>query len=134
MSNDPTPHAVWPEMTPTRGLCVDDSDRQTLSTAVDAAVDYRGDVKITLRSTGAAITGFVFDRVTADDPASGQVRLLPADGGERVTVPLDDIAALEFTGADAAEGRSFHTWVKKYIEKKRAGEPANIEAMPIEDD
>ena len=33
-----------------------------------------------------------------------------------------DIARLEFTGRDTAAGKSFETWVKKYREKKAAGE------------
>ena len=33
-----------------------------------------------------------------------------------------DIAQLAFTGKDTAAGKSFETWVKKYQEKKAAGE------------
>lgn len=119
---------------PQRGLRFDDSDLERLRAAIEAAVNYRGDVMITRRSTGSAIAGFVFDCLDAADPGFSIVRLLPADGEERMTIPLGDITALEFTGADAAEGRSFQTWVKKYIQKKRAGEPANIEVAPIDEE
>ena len=37
--------------------------------------------------------------------------------------PTDaDIAALAFTGRDTAAGRSWEAWMKKYAEKKAAGE------------
>ena len=40
-----------------------------------------------------------------------------------------DVASLAFTGRDAAEGKSFETWVRKYREKKAAGEK-NIRLEP----
>ncbi|MDY7110296.1 MAG: hypothetical protein SYC29_16830 [Planctomycetota bacterium] len=134
MSDDSSRPAASPGTPPRRGLRFDDSDPPRLRAAIHAAVEYRGDVTITRHSTGLTIAGFVFDCSAADDDGSALVRLLPADGGARIAVPLDDITALDFTGADAAEGKSFHAWVKKYIEKKRAGEPANIEAAPLDDD
>jgi hypothetical protein len=134
MSSDPTPEAASPSIAPQRGLRFDDSDPPRLRAAIDAAVNYRGDVTITRRSTGSAITGFVFDCLAAENEGFSLIRLLPADGGERMAIPLGDITAVEFTGADAAEGRSFQTWVKKYVQKKLAGEPASIESTPIDDD
>jgi hypothetical protein len=44
-------------------------------------------------------------------------------------VSYADIARLEFTGRDTAAGKSFATWVKKYQEKKAAGEK-NIQIEP----
>ena len=46
-----------------------------------------------------------------------------------MTVRYTDIARLEFTGRDTAAGKSFETWVKKYREKKAAGE-TNIRIEP----
>ena len=43
--------------------------------------------------------------------------------------PTTEIARLEFTGRDTAAGKSFETWVKKYQEKKAAGEK-NIRLDP----
>ena len=40
-----------------------------------------------------------------------------------------EIAALAFTGRDNAAGKSFDAWVKKYWEKKAAGEK-NIQIEP----
>jgi hypothetical protein len=37
-------------------------------------------------------------------------------------VSYADIAALAFTGRDTAAGKSFEAWVKRYWEKKAAGE------------
>jgi hypothetical protein len=57
------------------------------------------------------------------------VRLLPRGGGEKQSIAYADIARLEFTGRDTAEGKSWETWVKKYTERKRAGE-TNIRLEP----
>ena len=40
----------------------------------------------------------------------------------KVSVAYSEIAALAFTGRDTAAGKSFAAWVKKYNEKKAAGE------------
>ena len=40
----------------------------------------------------------------------------------KVSVAYTDIAGLVFTGRDTAAGKSFEAWVKKYWEKKAAGE------------
>jgi hypothetical protein len=48
-------------------------------------------------------------------------------------VPYNEIAALAFTGRDTAAGKSFAGWVKKYNEKKAAGETnVGIEAEPLD--
>jgi hypothetical protein len=48
---------------------------------------------------------------------------------ERVMVSYADIAALNFSGRDTAAGKTFDAWVKKYWEKKNAGE-TNIQIEP----
>ncbi len=57
------------------------------------------------------------------------VRIMPSDGSGRVSIAYSDIAALAFTGRDTAAGKSFEAWVKKYWEKKAAGEK-NIQIEP----
>ncbi len=42
---------------------------------------------------------------------------------------MNDIEQLSFTGRDMADGRSWEAWVKKYAERKAAGEN-NIELVP----
>ena len=44
-------------------------------------------------------------------------------------IPYADIAALAFSGRDTAAGKSWEAWVKKYGEKKAAGEK-NIALQP----
>jgi hypothetical protein len=47
---------------------------------------------------------------------------MPKEGGGKVSVSYAEIARLAFTGRDTAAGKSWETWVKKYVEKKKAGE------------
>ena len=97
--------------------------------ALEKAFDYRGDVTIT-RKDGSQVQGYIFDR-RCDDSALDKcvVRLFPSSGNEKVAVSFADVARLEFTGKDTAAGKSFQTWVKKYHERKAAGEK-NISLEP----
>ncbi|MGD0463944.1 MAG: hypothetical protein ABSB74_15780 [Tepidisphaeraceae bacterium] len=90
--------------------------------ALENAFDYRGDVTIT-RKDGSVVEGYIFDR-RSDGKTLAEcfVRLFPKDRDEKISVSYSDIARLEFTGRDTAAGKSFETWVKKYREKKAAGE------------
>jgi hypothetical protein len=49
-----------------------------------------------------------------------------------VSVPYADIAALHFSGRDTAAGKSWEAWVRKYWEKKAAGESADIEPEQLD--
>lgn len=119
---------------PRQGLCVDGADSTALEAALDLALSYRGDVTITRCSDGRAIAGYIFDRKSAGaGKERGSVRLLAADGTGRMVIPEDDIASIEFTGRDNASGKSFDTWMKKYAEKKLAGERAAIDSEPLEE-
>jgi hypothetical protein len=89
--------------------------------ALEKAFDYRGDVTIT-RKDGSKVEGYIFDRRTGKTLADSAVRLFPKDSDQKISVPYADIAALGFTGRDTAAGKSFDAWVKKYWEKKAAGE------------
>ena len=89
--------------------------------ALEKAFDYRGDVTIT-RKDGSTVEGYIFDRKPGKTLADSAVRLFPKDREEKIAVRYDEIAALEFTGRDAAAGKSWETWLKKYQEKKAAGE------------
>jgi hypothetical protein len=71
--------------------------------ALERAFDYRGDVTITRRD-GTRIEGYVFDRRAGATMADSAVRVLVRSGGEKVTIRYVDIAALVFTGRDAAAG------------------------------
>jgi hypothetical protein len=96
--------------------------------ALEKAFDYRGDVTIT-RKDGSLIEGYLFDRRAGQTLADSVVRLLPKNAREKVSVSYADIAALAFTGRDTAAGKSWEAWMKKYAEKKAAGE-TNIALEP----
>lgn len=97
--------------------------------ALEKAFDYRGDITIT-RKDGSKIEGYLFDRRKGKSLADSYVRVIPT-GQQRtkLTIPYAEIAALAFTGRDTAAGKTFEAWVKKYWEKKAAGEK-NIQIEP----
>ena len=102
---------------------------QDIREALEKAFDYRGDVSITMKDQ-SKLEGYIFDRRSDGKTLSDcVVRLFPKDRDEKVAVRYADIARLEFTGRDTAAGKSFETWVKKYQEKKAAGEK-NIQIEP----
>jgi hypothetical protein len=60
------------------------------------------------------------------------VRLYPANSSEKLSIPYSDIAALSF-GRDTAAGKSYEAWVRKYWEKRAAGEKnIGIEAEKLD--
>jgi hypothetical protein len=89
--------------------------------ALEKAFDYRGDITITLKS-GEKVEGYIFDRRTGKSLADSVVRLYPKSGNQKISIAYADIAALAFTGKDTAAGKSWEAWMKKYQEKKAAGE------------
>ena len=90
--------------------------------ALEKAFDYRGDLTITLRN-GDKIEGYIFDRRNDGATlAECKLRLIPKNSREKIQIAYSDIAALAFTGKDTAAGKSFAAWVKKYHDKKAAGE------------
>jgi len=89
--------------------------------ALEKAFDYRGDITITLKN-GEKIEGYIFDRRTGKSLSDSAVRLYPKDGSEKRSIAYADIAALAFTGKDTAAGKSWEAWMRKYREKKAAGE------------
>ncbi|HTS57402.1 MAG TPA: hypothetical protein VMH03_07635 [Terriglobales bacterium] len=101
---------------------------EELHRVLDQAFDYRGDIRIT-RKDGSQIEGYVFDRRTGKSLADSYLRLLPKDGGPRVSIGYDEIKGLAFTGRDMAAGKGWETWVAHYWEKKAAGEK-NISLAP----
>jgi hypothetical protein len=100
--------------------------------ALEKAFDYRGDVTIT-RKDGSKIEGYIFDRRTGKSLADSAVRLFPKDADQKISIPYSEIAALAFSGRDTAAGKSFEAWVRKYWEKKAAGEKnIGIQAEDLE--
>jgi hypothetical protein len=112
-----------------QGLVAESSNPARLEAVIALAVDYRGDVTIVRKSDGATIEGYVFDSGRRDGHVF--LRVVPRASNERIRIAADDIARLELTGRDTAAGKSFDTWVKKYIQKKLAGEEASIHSEPL---
>ena len=100
--------------------------------ALEKAFDYRGDVTVT-RKDGTTVEGYLYDRRSEATLEASLVRIIPTPKPgvpvERVMIPYADIAALQFTGRDTAAGKTFEAWIKKYWEKKAAGE-TNIQIEP----
>lgn len=96
--------------------------------ALEKAFDYRGDITIT-RKDGTAVQGYLFDRSNGATLSDSYVRVISSDGSGKAKIAYAEIAALAFTGRDTAAGRTFEAWVKKYWEKKAAGEK-NIQIEP----
>jgi hypothetical protein len=104
-------------------------------TALEKAFDYRGDLTLTLKN-GEKIEGYIFDRRN-DGPALQDciVRVMQKGRSEKIRISYSEIAALAFTGKDTAAGKSFAAWVKKYWEKKAAGETnIGIESESLEEE
>ncbi len=101
---------------------------EELRDGLEKAFDYRGDVTIT-RKDGSSIEGYIFDRRTGPTLQESFVRLFPKNQPEKLSIPYTDIAGIAFTGRDTAAGKSWEAWLKKYWEKKAAGEQ-NIELKP----
>ncbi len=100
--------------------------------ALEKAFDYRGDITVT-RKDGTTVEGYLYDRRSEPTLQASLIRIIPTPKPgqpvERVMVPYADVAALQFTGRDTAAGKTFDAWVKKYWEKKAAGE-TNIQIVP----
>ncbi len=105
-------------------LASDDDLRQ----ALEKALDYRGDVTLTLKN-GDRIEAFIFNRQTGPTLADSWVHYFTPTAAEKRKVSYAEIARLEFTGKDRAAGKHWEDWVKAYNEKKAAGEK-NIALAP----
>ena len=103
--------------------------------ALEKAFDYRGDITIT-RKDSTQVQGYLFDRRSGPTLAESFIRIIPSNSENkqqptRLSIAYSDIAALAFTGRDTAAGKTLDAWVKKYWEKKAAGEK-NIQIEPEE--
>lgn len=101
---------------------------EDLRKVLEQAFDYRGDVSIT-RKDGVSVEGYIFDRRSGNALEDSVVRLLPKNGGGKISIRYADIAALAFSGRDMAAGNTWEAWVRQYWAKKAAGE-SNISLQP----
>jgi hypothetical protein len=107
-----------------------EASEASFAAALEAARDFRGDVTLLL-TDGTALEGFVFD-TEAMQGRIARVRMLPSDGGPRRTVDAMQIRSVAFTGRDAAAGKTWENWVRRYAEKRRKGEAASIESESLD--
>lgn len=98
-------------------LAGDDELRQ----AMEKAFNYRGDVTLTLKD-GQRIEAFIFNRQGGTTLADSYVQYFTPSAPEKRRVSYAEIARIEFSGKDCAAGRQWEDWVKKYQERKAAGE------------
>ena len=111
-----------------QGRIWEPATEEELREGLEKAFDYRGDVTIR-RKDGTSVEGYIFDRRVGSTLADSCIRLFPKGDPNKLAIPYSDIAGLIFTGRDAAAGKSWEAWLKKYWEKKAAGE-TNIELKP----
>jgi len=97
-----------------QGFCIENPSRDELIDAAKAAVEYRGDVSISLKN-GEEITGYIFNRVS--DVAIPYIELFTKNSDKKIKIECQNISRLVFSGRDMAFGRSWEEWVKKYKEK-----------------
>ncbi len=109
---------------------VDFTNAAAFEEALTAACSFRGDVTLELKD-GSAIEGYVFD-LKRTNAAPHAVRILPKDGRSRITVEQSTIQTLCFTGKDAAAGKTWENWMRRYAEKKLKGEAADIESETLD--
>ena len=102
--------------------------RKTLRQALEKALDYRGDVTLTLKA-GEKIEAYIFNRHTGATLAESWVQYFTPTATDKRKLSYAEIARLEFSGKDRAAGKHWEDWVKAYNEQKAAGEK-NIALHP----
>jgi hypothetical protein len=107
---------------------------EDLREALEKALDYRGDVTLTLKSgerreAPEKIEAFIFNCHTGATLAESWVQYFTPSAPEKRKVGYAEIARIEFSGKDRAAGKHWEDWVKAYNAKKAAGE-TNIALAP----
>ncbi len=123
--SEPVRTSVEEERTTLQGWIPALAGEEEIRQALEQAFDYRGDVTIT-RKDGRVVEGYIFDRRSGKTLHDSIVSLLPKDSNQRQSIPYADIAALVFSGRDTAAGKSWEAWVRKYWEKRAAGEKYDL--------
>ena len=100
--------------------------------ALGEALEYRGDVTAELHD-GSAVEGYIFDVRVGATPESSNLRIDPKDGSPRRSIAIDKIIRLVFSGKDAAAGKTWENWMRRYREKKLAGEAAGIDSESLDE-
>ena len=111
----------------TQGSLVTHADVAALQAGLDEAFGYRGDVTI-ITKDARRIEVYIFDLRSGKTFEDSFVRLLTGTSDDRIVVRYNEIESLEFSGRDTAAGKSWENWLRKYAQKKVAGEIASIES------
>ncbi len=91
----------------------------SLQDGAQAALNYRGDVTITLIS-GVIHDGYVFDLCTGVGSRDVvAVRFLESQRESPTVVKLSEIAQIVLSGKDPAAGKSWEKWVETYIQRSK---------------
>ena len=128
LNPDEIEHAAGRERENLEGWIPELASEAEVREALEKAFDYRGDITVTRRD-GVKIEGYLFDRRVGTSLADSYIRIIPVKETAKLNIAYSDVAALAFSGRDTAAGKSFDAWVKKYWEKKAAGEK-NIQIEP----
>ncbi|ADW68647.1 hypothetical protein [Granulicella tundricola] len=128
LSPDDLDHAAGREREQLEGWVPELASDTEVREALEKAFDYRGNVTVT-KKDGSVVEGYLFDRRTGNSLSDSFARIIPVSDKTKVNVAYVDIAALKFSDRDPAAGKTFEAWVKKYWEKKAAGEK-NIQIEP----
>ncbi len=104
-----------------QGWIPDLATEADIRAVIEKAFDYRGDVTIT-RKDGTRVEGYIFDRRSGPTLDDSVVRLILQNSAEKISIAYSNIAALAFSGRDTAAGKSWEAWIRKYWERKAAGE------------
>lgn len=115
---------------PMQGEILAPDDRSSMRMALEVARDYRGDVEIEMID-GDRLLGFVFD-VDWDTVDGPTARLDLPKAAERRLVHSSEIARIHLSGRDPAAGKSWENWVRRYAEKKLAGEDASLDSESLD--
>ncbi|MGD0802355.1 MAG: hypothetical protein ABR906_13670 [Terracidiphilus sp.] len=110
------------------GLMLAITSEDELGEALSKALDYRGDVTLTLKS-GETIEAFIFNCKSGPTLDDSCVQYFTPGAPEKRKVSYAEIAGITFSGKDRAAGKHWEDWVKAYNEKKAAGEK-NIGLAP----
>lgn len=86
-----------------------------LQEAIDIAFDYRGDVTLHFRD-GTSLECFVGNR----SPASRQIICFVKNEDAPRTYSYDDIVAVDLSGEDPADGKSWEAWMQKKADQRKA--------------
>ena len=114
---------------PTQGAIFRREDADHFEAGLCAVVDYRGDATLIIED-GDPIECFVFSRSNGHEDA---LLCMIKNEDQPRTVAISTIREIQFSGKDTAEGKTFDRWIKRYIEKKLAGETASIESESLEE-